>query len=449
MKALESRWTIVGLVTVLAVVASLLILPSLIRGDGVPKREDAATSSQPTVAGDSTDGLIAGLQRRLKENPKDFSSHIDLANAYLQKVRENGDPSLYAKAEELVDRAEKLEPRDPELFATRGILALARHDFAGALESGEQALALNPDTARYYGIVGDAQIELGRYEEAVGSYQEMINHRPDFNSFSRVAHARELYGDPDGAVEAMQDAVDAGAAVPENKAWAYVQLGNLEFTTGNLDEATKDYALATQTLMNYPPALAGQARVAAASGELERAAALYQQAFNRMPLPEYAIALGDVYAEMGDRREAQEQYELVRVIDSLFRANGVNTDLEIALFYADHGLELETSLEKARSAYGARPSIHAADVLAWTLYKTGNYEEARRYASESLRLGTRDPLKFFHAGMISKALGKDDQAREYLRQAEDLNPQFSVLHADAVESALEELEAAEVEKGDG
>lgn len=449
MKALESRWTIVGLVTVLAVVASLLILPSLIRGDGVPKREDAATSSQPTVAGDSTDGLIAGLQRRLKENPKDFSSHIDLANAYLQKVRENGDPSLYAKAEELLDRAEKLEPHDPELFATRGILALARHDFAGALELGEKALALNPDTARYYGIVGDAQIELGRYEEAVGSYQEMINHRPDFNSFSRVAHARELYGDPDGAVEAMQDAVDAGAAVPENKAWAYVQLGNLEFTTGNLDEATKDYALATQTLSNYPPALAGQARVAAASGELERAAALYQQAFNRMPLPEYAIALGDVYAEMGDRREAQEQYELVRVIDSLFRANGVNTDLEIALFYADHGLELETSLEKARSAYSARPSIHAADVLAWTLYKTGNYEEARRYASESLRLGTRDPLKLFHAGMISKALGKDDQAREYLRQAEDLNPQFSVLHADAVESALEELQAAEVEKGDG
>ena len=70
-----------------------------------------------------------------------------------------------------------------------------------------------------------------------------------------------------------------------------------------------------------------------------------------MPLPEYAIALGDVYAEMGDRQKADEQYDLVREIDRLYRANGVNTDLEIALFYADHDLDLQTSLEKARSAY--------------------------------------------------------------------------------------------------
>ncbi|MGH3144973.1 MAG: tetratricopeptide repeat protein [Rubrobacter sp.] len=449
MKALESRWKLVVLVTALAVAASLLILPSLIRGEGVQQSEGAAPSSQPTVAGSNTDALIAGLQRRLQENPKDFASHINLANAYLQKVRENGDPSLYAKAEELLDRAEKLDPRDAELFATRGILALARHDFAGALAWGEKALALNPDTARYYGIVGDAQIELGRYREAVGSYQEMINRRPDFDSFSRVAHARELYGDPDGAVDAMQDAVDAGSAVPENKAWAYVQLGNLRFTTGNLDAAAEDYALSARTLANYPPALAGRARIAAARGELEQAAALYQEAFDRMPLPEYAIALGDVYAKMGDPGEAEEQYELVRAIDSLFRANGVNTDLEVALFYADHGLELQTSLKKARSAYEARPSIHAADVLAWTLYKTGDYEEAERYASESLRLGTRDPLKLFHAGMISRALGQDDRAREHLQQAVDLNPRFSVLHADALADALEELEAAGVRKGDG
>ncbi len=443
MTALKSRWTLAGLVAVLAACTILLILPHVIRGEEVAKEGSSAPQPQPAAA--STDATIAGLQRRLKANPEDFASHINLANAYLQKVRENGDPSLYAKAEELLDRAERLEPRNPELFATRGTLALARHDFAGALELGEKAVALNPETARYHGIVGDAQIELGRYEEAVGSYQRMIDRRPDFSSFSRVSHARELYGDHEGAVVAMQDAIEAGSAVPENKAWAYVQLGNLRFTSGNLDEASKQYAMSTRTLANYPPALAGQARVAAARGELEQAAALYRQAFNRMPLSEYAIALGDVYAEMGDRRAAQEQYELVKAIDELFRANGVNTDLEVALFYADHGIELETSLKKARSAYEARPSIHAADVLAWTLYKTGRYEEARRYASESLKLGTQDPLKLFHAGMISRALGKDEAAQEYLRRAADLNPRFSLLHADTLESARTQ----EFEKGDG
>jgi tetratricopeptide (TPR) repeat protein len=438
MTALNSKRALLGLAVALAAVAAILA-SGLLHGDEPPSGKDAAPVASVAGTDSSTDKLIAGLQRRLKDDPEDFSSYVNLANAYLQKVRETGDPSLYAKAEDLLDHAEKIEPQNPELFATRGILALARHDFARALEFGERALALNPESARYHGIVGDAQIELGRYEEAIASYQKMIDHRPDFSSYSRVAYARELYGDPEGAIQVMQDVVDAGAPVPENKAWAYVQLGNLRFTTGQLQEAAKDYDLATKTLPNYPPALAGQARIAAVRGELEDAAALYQQAFDRMPLAEYAINLGDVYTEMGERQKAGEQYDLVRVIDKLYRANGVNTDLEIALFYADHDMKLQTSLQKARAAYEARPSIHAADVLAWTLYKTGNYEEAQRYSSEALKLGTRDSLKLFHAGMIAKALGHDEQAQKYLQQAIDLNPHFSLLYSNTATAALEDL----------
>jgi tetratricopeptide (TPR) repeat protein len=125
------------------------------------------------------------------------------------------------------------------------------------------------------------------------------------------------------------------------------------------------------------------------------------------------------------------------------RANGVNTDLEIALFYADHGMNLQTSLEKARAAYDAQPNIHAADALAWTLYKTGDYKEAQKYSSEALKLGTRDPLKLFHAGMIAKALGEKEQAREYLQRAIDLNPHFSLLYSDEADGSLKALNAKE------
>ncbi len=452
LRALRSRWTLVGLAALVLVAAGLLI-PGLLSGDGAPVQRDgtpvASTSGSNGSTSGSTDEAIASLQKRLEQNPEDFSSHIDLANAYLQKVRENGDPSLYTKTGDLLDRAEEIEsknpkdPKNPELFATRSRLALGRHDFAGALELGEQALAENPQSADYYGIVGDAQIELGRYEEAVGSYQQMVDRRPDFASYSRVAHARELYGDPEGAIEVMQDAIDAGSLVGEGAAWARVQLGNLRFTTGDLDGATQDYDQSLKAFPNYPLAVAGHARLAAASGELKRAADLYQEAFDRMPLPEHATALGDVYAEMGDRGKAEEQYEVVRAINKLFEANGVDTNLEIALFYADHDIELRTSLEKARSAYEARPNIHAADVLAWTLYKNGDYEEAQRYASEALELGTCDPLKLFHAGMIARELGQQERAEEYLQQAVDLNPQFSVLYADQAAAELKELKQGE------
>ena len=391
----------------------------------------------------STDNLIGSLQRQIRENPKDFDAHIELAGAYLQKVRETGDPTLYTKTEDLLDRARKLQPQSPELFATRGTLALARHDFAAALGYGTRALASDPESARYHGIVGDAQIDLGMYDEAIDSYQEMVNDRPDFSSFSRVAYARELYGDPEGAIEAMKFALQAGSGTPENVAWARVQLGNLWFGSGNLEEAEKAYGRSTEAVSAYAPALAGQAKVAAARENLEAASKLYKQAFNRMPLPEYTIALGDVYAEMGDKEKAETQYEMVRSMDELFRSNGVNTDLEKALFYADHGMDLEASLQKARAAYKARPSIHAADVLAWTLYKSGNSKEARKYSEEALKLGTRDPLKLFHAGMISESLGQKEQARKYLQQAIDLNPHFSLLYSDDAAGALKSLKSEE------
>jgi len=424
--------------------AALVVLAILVlfRGQRSPDQGVELPFDFRQTAGTSTDSLVGDLQQRIRENPKDFEAHINLADAYLQKVRETGDPSLYTKAEDLLDEAEQLNERSPELFATRGTLDLARHDFRAALEHGTRALAYDPESARYHGIVGDAQIELGMYDEAIRSYQEMVDSRPEFASFSRVAYARELYGDPEGAIEAMQFALQAGSGTPENVAWAHVQLGNLWFTSGDLQEAQKAYGLSTRTVGAYAPALAGQAKVAAARGDLEQAATLYRQAFNRMPLPEYAIALGDVYAEMGDRRKAEEQYELIQSMDKLLRANGVDTDLEIALFYADHDMNLQTSLQRARAAYDARPSIHAADTLAWTLYKTGDYKEAQKYSSAALKLGTRDPLMLFHAGMISKVLGHGEQARAYLQQAIDLNPHFSLLYADEAADSLKSLETA-------
>lgn len=447
LRRVRYRWSLTAALA--ALTALLVVLVMLAPGNGERPRQNTELPFEfrPT-ASPSTDALVDALQRKLRENPQDFDAHVDLANAYLQKVRENGDPSLYTKADDLLEEAGRLNDDSPELFAARGTLDLARHDFASALENGRLALALDPENARYYGVVGDAQIELGMYDEAVESYQEMVNHRPDFASFARVSHARELYGDPEGAIEAMEFALQSGGGVSENTAWAYVQLGNLWFDLGDPEEAAKAYDLSTRSLDDYAPALAGQARIAAARGDLEDAATLYQRAFNRMPLPEYAIALGDVYAEMGDEQKAGEQYELVRAIDGLLQENGVNTDLQIALFFADHELEPQASLDKARAAYEAHPNIHAADALAWTLYKTGNHREAQRYASQALELGTRDPLKLFHAGMISRSLGQDERAREYLQQAVDLNPHFSLLHDDPAAAALEELEARHPKEDD-
>jgi tetratricopeptide (TPR) repeat protein len=360
----------------------------------------------------------------------------------MQKVRDTGDPSFYAKAQSVLDEALKRDPQNVEALIGAGTLANARHQFRQALQLGEQAKAINPTVPRIYGVIADAQTELGMYDQAVQTLQTMIDMRPDLSSYSRISYARELHGDMEGAIEAMQAAVTAGGPASENSAWVRVQLANLYFTQGDLAQAEQEYRRTLMLLPDYVYAQAGLGRVRAAQGKLDEAIGLYQSAIARMPLPEFVIALGETQQAAGHTAEAAKQYELVRAMQQLFKANGVDTDLELALFDADHpsaDLRADTTVALAREAYTRRPSVKAADTLAWALFKAGQAAEARHYADEALRLGTHDPLMLYHAGTIAQAQGDRVAARDWLTRSLERNPSFSPLYAPLARQALANL----------
>src|SRR5205085_10512422 len=135
----------------------------------------------------------------------------------------------------------------------------------------------------------------------------------------------------------------------------------------------------------------------------------------------YVATLGDLYKVTGRPRLARREYALIGAIERLLNANGVRTDLEIALFEVDHGISLAHALDRARVGERERPAIHGVDVLGWALARTGHCGDALRYSRLALRLGTQDALKFFHRGMIERCLGHDADARTWFQQAPELN----------------------------
>jgi tetratricopeptide (TPR) repeat protein len=219
-------------------------------------------------------------------------------------------------------------------------------------------------------------------------------------------------------------------------AWAHAQRAGLLFTLGRLDDAAAEYRASLDAFPGYVHALAGLGRVAAAHEDWDAAVASYSQAIERVPLPEYVIALGDVYEAAGDEGRAQQQYDLVAAIQQLYAANGVNLDLQIAQFNADHNRDLAATVQRARQTYAEQPSLQAADVLAWCELKAGNVDAARAAIERALATGTRDPLVLFHAGMIYRAAGDVVRARMLLTQVHDQAPRFSVRYALALEEAL-------------
>ncbi len=420
--------------------AAALILASVIAYRTLqPILTPSAQTGAPTQAPATAKDQIERLQLRLKTNPNDTTAYAQLGLLMLARVRETADPQLYAQSEQAFNEALKRDPNQLDALIGMGSLALSRHDFAEAITWAEKARVLNPYRAQIYGVIGDAQVELGRYADALQTIQKMVDTRPDIASYSRVSYVRELHGDVSGAIDAMERAANAGTPGAEGTLWSQTYIGHLYFNTGDLKSAEQIYSNVLAQQPSYPYAMGGLARVRAAQGRTDEAIALYQSILNRLPLPQFAIELGEVYDSLGNTREAAAQFDLVRAIQQLNANADMNTDLEMALFEADHG-DTAKAVTLARAAYTKRPSIHGADALAWALYRNGQVDEARPYAQEALKLGTKEAMLHFHAGMIAQTFDAT-LAQQHLQTALDINPYFSQRYAPTARETLQKLGA--------
>jgi tetratricopeptide (TPR) repeat protein len=269
----------------------------------------------------------------------------------------------------------------------------------------------------------------------------MIDLRPDIATYARVSYAQELQGNIPDAIKGMQLAYQSSGTAAD-AAWASYYLGELYFNSGRLDAADREYRRGVALDGAFIPNHQGIAKVEAARGQTDAAIRDYRWVVERYPLPSYVIELGDLYMVTGQADQAAQQYALVKAERQLFQANGVNMDLDIALFDADHGVDLAEGLAAARAEWDRRQSVLVADALGWSLYANGQFREALTYAERSLELGTRSALFLFHKGTIEKALGRTGAARRDLAAAIDINPSFSILWSRSAAEALASLGGA-------
>jgi tetratricopeptide (TPR) repeat protein len=410
------------------------------RDDGVAARAVSPSALlRPGIGTGALDDPIDRLQQRLRELPADWRGYASLGLAYIAQARVTADPSYYPKAESALRRSLRLNEHDNvNAVLGLGALALARHDFAAALEHGRRARAMSPYSMDASGVIGDALLELGRYRAAVDAFQRMVDTKPALASYARVSYAHELTGDVGAAVRAMRLAFDA-AGTPADAAWAAHRLGELAWGTDDVRTAARWFRRARDLDPYDVDALAGLAKVAWARGRPAIAIERYTEVAERYPSPEHVIALGDLYATTGRPELAEQQYAVVRATAELAAANGVDVDVELALFLADHG-ESEAALAAAEAEWERRRSVHVADAYAWALFRNGRFDEAATVTDRALSLGTHDALFLFHAATIRHALGDDDAARTLIAEALHRNPNFSILHRRAADRLLAELE---------
>lgn len=418
-----------------------------------PVPADAQNAPDKSV----TDRTIASFELRVKMYPHDFAAYDGLGAAYLQKGRETGDADYYERAKNALAKSLDLESSDPAAYSAMmhmAVASMSEHRFVEALEWAERAIALGSGDPSPWAIAGDALADMGQYAEARQAYSNLQNPLASeeeqlglsFERDTRISSLELVSGHAPDALKLMRAAVHSAIELhmsPENIAWAEYQLGEELFQTGDYAAAEKADRASLDEYRSYYRALGGLAKARAAQGDLEGAAGYYERAIAVVPFPEYAAALGDVYAKLGRGADAQKQYELVEFIGHLSEINREIHNRDLAFFYADHDVKLDQALELARDELEVRRDIYTWDVLAWALFKNGKFEDAADAISHALKPGVADAQIFFHAGMIHSRLGDTETARGFLQRALDLSPAFSPRHSETARAELAKIEGLE------
>jgi tetratricopeptide (TPR) repeat protein len=371
-------------------------------GGGQPAPRGLPSLPPPSAP---TDVRIAALQRIVRAQPHSAEGYTFLAAAYAQKVRETGDASFYNRAEAVLNRALAVAPDDAGAITQRGALARSRHDFRAGLRDAQLARRIAPQVDAPFGVFVDALVELGRYRAAGRALQTMVDRKPDLAAYARVSYFRELHGDLMGARDALVRALSAGGEAAENVAYVDTLLSHVDLLRGRLALAAREAREALAHFPGYPAADAALARVQIARADVRGAIARLRGVVARLPLPEYVILLGEAEQASGHPRAARRTYALVGAERRLLAAAGVNTDVEIALFEADHGSP-RRAVALARAAWRSAPSVRSADALGWALTRSGRRAAGLRWARRALKLGSVDPVYLAHA-----ALAGDTAAR--------------------------------------
>ncbi|MEL6389418.1 MAG: tetratricopeptide repeat protein [Bacteroidota bacterium] len=322
---------------------------------------------------------------------------LQLATIFIKEARVTGEHGHYYPAaldmtEQVIQNFDDRDLRFRAMTMKAGV-QLSLHEFADAKETATKAIKLNPYNAQIYGVLVDAAVELGNYKEAVALADKMISIKPDLRSYARISYLREIHGDLEGAIDALELAIDAGVPGFEERAWAMQTLGDLYLAYDRPEEARQMYDMILAEREDYPFAIAGLGEVAMATGQDDLAKVKLNQAAAIIPEVGYYFSLAELAKREGDTERVESLVKDIQVMLADDVEHGHNMNLEFADLYRELASDLEMAYNYAFTEYEKRPNnIDVNIAVAEVLVQQNNLEEARPYIKRASITNSTDPV---------------------------------------------------------
>jgi tetratricopeptide (TPR) repeat protein len=366
---------------------------------------------------------IVGARKAISDKPREYAGYNLLAMALVRRGQETSDVSFYVQADDAVKKSLAIAPNNFETEKIQVSILLGEHEYPAALEAAKTLNKRVPDDVMVYGLLTDANVELGNYKDAEDSAQWMLNLRPGNRpALTRAAHLRELFGDTEGAYELMELAYQSTPPTETGeRAWILTEMGHLRLASGNTDAAEKLFLQALASFPRYPSALGNLAQVRSTQKRYAEAVVLLQQRYQDVPRSENLYDLAEALQLAGRNTEAKKAFADFESKSLAESARKDDSDLELVFYYADHTHQPVKALQVAQQEYAWRHDVYTLDAYAWALHVNGQDAEARKQIESALAVGIRDSKIFVHAGEIALKLGDRAAAQNYLQEAVSLH----------------------------
>lgn len=393
---------------------------------GRPKTLAELPTTDASIYLGNLDGQISELERLVRERPNITANVQRLSTTRYVRGRFRDDVDEIQAAIDDATRCIGLQPEDPACWLVRAEQEQSLHRFKEARADVEHARTLRgADRSRIAAAEADLDWNDGAYDKAIAAIRKARHDRPSTSTWMREAQLEHDLGHDEEADKGFETAEDAiSDTAPLAVAHLDVQRGIQKVDQGRLDEAVVFFREAAARMPTYIAANEHLAETLGMMGKDDEAIAIYEKVVALSNDPEFAHALGELYAKKGKTAEAKALDEKARArYGELLERYPEAMYWHASEFFMSIG-DVKRALTLLQQNIVLRPNATSHVALARAQLADGQLGEARTTIDKALAMPVRSAMLFWTASRVYRAGGDDARADAFRDQAKQLNPRI-------------------------
>jgi tetratricopeptide (TPR) repeat protein len=366
----------------------------------------------------SIDSEIVFWQKRLNKIQDDIISRSKLAGLLENRFSYSGNINELHDADSLYKLVNPIQSLNSSgTFRALAANCIRQHKFQQAKWYIDSALALGDDRYLTTLMEFDIAMELGNRFRANKVLRSFAN-KNDFDYLIRLAKYKDhIEGNLEEAIILMEKALKE---VENNRTlyrWTKSNLGDMYGHANRLKESYQCFLDVLAEDPEYYHALKGIAWIAFARDKnVREGKKIIEFLQQQHRVPEYDLLLAEIAAF--ENNEAVKEYHLGRFsVATRNSAYGNMYNKYLFNLHADEWNNAGEALSIAKKEIGNRATPEVFSWLAWAYFKTGNIDKALKIAKGYVEKKCFEPGVLYRMGIIYKASGQKDKAKEFLTSA--------------------------------